>query len=507
MGFGSGNSLGMGIIITIRENVAAIAPKIARAFKNMQRTVSSASAKMNQAFTSMITGLAGLSITVGALVGPFGLALKSSAALSAELSEVAAKARIEKTSDEFKKLEKQTLDLGEATKFTSIEVAKGQRFLAQTGLDTVDILEAMPGLLSLAAAGNLDLARSADIASNILVAMGLEASEMNRVADVLAAASTRANVSVDQLGEAFKFAAPFAQQMNVSLETTSALIGMLGDMGVQGTLAGTAFKNFVAQTAQLDAKKLAEFGLGLSDIQDAAGNMLELPVVFSNIIQRIQGLGSRERVRALTELFGLRGNVAIATQLSKTAKDLKTFSVTLENSAGEANRIAEKMLDNFNGDVIKFRSVLTSTFIIAGRSFEEGLRPIIQAFTVWLKAIKSFIATPFGKWIVRVSAALASLTSVVLTLGFVASVVAPAIFTLMTAFIEILPFILPIIAAFAVLAGSVFIVTRGIQEFNKVLSGAEKRSGFLGFLQKVGGMAKAIVQIFRSYLGCGEMSP
>lgn len=498
MGFGSGD-LGMGVTFTLRNNASRPASQAGRSMTNLERVTQKASVGINMAVGSITSGLIGLTIVAAALLGPFVAATSAAAAFEKQMSEVAAKAQIEKLSDDYARLSEQSLLLGEATKFTAIQVAEGQTFLAQTGLETNQILSAMPGLLDLASAGNLDLARSADIASNILIAMGLEATEMARVADVLAVASVKANVSVEQLGESFKFAAPFANQLGISLEQTAALVGMLGDMGVQGTLAGTSIKNFAARTAALTPEKLKEFNLVMSDISDNAGNLLELDVVFKNVIDKLKGLGDLERVNALTDLFGLRGNVALASAMSESAKDLKTFTLDLENSTGEAKKIAAKMLDNLAGDIIKFRSVVETTMITAGRGLEKGLRPVVQIATEIVKEFKDLIATPFGQWAVKVSGGVAALTVTLLALGFIVGILIPAMKTLMISLLN--PVFLTIAAIVVAIVGSIVLFVKAIREFKKVMEGAEAETGFVGFLQKLGGTVMGLIEIWKTWDG------
>ena len=79
-------------------------------------------------------------------------------------------------------------EMGRTTKFSATQAAQGQKFLAMAGFKTNQIIHSMPGMLDLAAASGMDLGRTADIASNILTGFGMEASDMTRVANVMALA-------------------------------------------------------------------------------------------------------------------------------------------------------------------------------------------------------------------------------------------------------------------------------------------------------------------------------
>ncbi|MGH8817431.1 MAG: phage tail tape measure protein, partial [Achromobacter pestifer] len=109
----------------------------------------------------------------------------------ASMSKVQALARLEKMSAEMQALRKQARDLGAETMFSAGQAADAQGFLAMAGFNPKAILSAMPGMLSLAKAGDTDLAQTADIGSNILTGFNLPADQMGRVGDVLVGAFTR----------------------------------------------------------------------------------------------------------------------------------------------------------------------------------------------------------------------------------------------------------------------------------------------------------------------------
>jgi TP901 family phage tail tape measure protein len=104
--------------------------------------------------------------------------------------------------------------------------------LASAGFDANGIYGAMPGLLDLAASGNIDLASAAEIAAAAFNGFGLTAPEdIQHVADVIAESAARTNASVDSMGYSFKYVAPYSAALNVSMEETAAAIGILSDAG------------------------------------------------------------------------------------------------------------------------------------------------------------------------------------------------------------------------------------------------------------------------------------
>ena len=103
--------------------------------------------------------------------------------------------------------------------------------LGSAGFDANNIYEAMPGLLDLAASGNLELASAAEIAATSVRGFGLTSGDVGHVADVLAESAARTNASVESLGYSFKYVAPYSAALGVTIEETAAAICILSDAG------------------------------------------------------------------------------------------------------------------------------------------------------------------------------------------------------------------------------------------------------------------------------------
>ena len=105
------------------------------------------------------------------------------------------------TGKDFEALSTQAKDLGKSTAFSASEAADAMGFLAMAGFKTSEIVGAMPGVLELAAAAQLDLARAADITSNIMTGYGQTTEDLAHTNNVLVKAMTTANVDLSMLGE------------------------------------------------------------------------------------------------------------------------------------------------------------------------------------------------------------------------------------------------------------------------------------------------------------------
>ncbi len=526
-GGGSGGAIGTGIVYSLYDNFSATADKIQGKWTKLDMITNNATARIQTSMNKMRSGFMAM-IAGAVMLAPIIMGLGKSMDFNATMSEVYAKAQVTSIATQ-RKLADEAMRLGEATKFSAKQAAEGQVFLAQAGFKVNDIMSAMPGVLNLAAAGNLDLARSADIASNVLTAMGLQASEMTRVADALALGASSANVNVEMLGDTFAYAAASARGLGWSLEETTAMAGLLGNIGIQGSAAGTSIMNFNRFLSKLDDSKLAKLNMSMSDIQDSAGNMRSVPLVFAKILDSMKGMGNLQQQQVLGELFGPRGTRAIAgfQAAMNSGMDFTAFVEKLDNASGSAEAIANQMMDNLKGDLTILGSVWETTLIKVGNAVEPLLRPLVQGFSKFLALLGKIANHPIGKWIIRLTAAggalavALGLVVVVTNLANVAAGKAAIAFASMgktqiaaafaskglvaglravtkAAFSAVLS-LAPILIIGMAIAGVVWVLRKAVKSFDEVLAGtAAPAQGFLGFLQKLGGIMRAVAEIWKS---------
>lgn len=261
---------------------------------------------------------------------------------------------------EFSTLRKSAILLGEATKFTAIEVAGLQFEFAKLGFSTKEILQATRATLALAAATDSDLAKSAEIAGSTVRAFGYEADETNRVVDVLAASFNKSALSLDTYAEAIKYVAPIARVMNTGIEETSALLSVLADSGIKGSQAGTALRrifNEISQDGRPFAERLSELaksGLTLADAQDEVGRYAQTALIV----------------------------------LSKNNDKIKELTETYHNVNGEAERTADIMLNNVAGSIDKMNSAWDSLILSLNKS-DGALKNAIDNITTLILLIKT----------------------------------------------------------------------------------------------------------------------
>ena len=315
-----------------------------------------------------------------------------------ESSMARVKALTDATGESFKQLNNLARDLGKTTVFTANQAAQAMGFLAQSGFAVKEIMELLPSVLNLAAAGQLDMANAASIASKIVRGMNIETSEFAGTVDVLAKAFTTSNTNLEELGQALKFVGPVAAAAGISLETTVAALQALADAGFAATIGGTAFRRIAVSLQSTKFAKFFEEG-GLS-IEDMNGKLKDLPELLRLLQKRMETVGSSTQQTAkLFELFGLRGGPGIQILLAKGADALTDMRTKLLDAGGAAQKIAQTQLDTLSGEFRILTSVATEAAISIGESLapmveflSASLRGAIQAFNDSSKSVKTATA-------------------------------------------------------------------------------------------------------------------
>ena len=242
----------------------------------------------------------------------------------------------------FKALQEQALQLGADTQFTAIQAAQSQEMLARAGFKSQEIISAMPGLLSMAAAEGMDLANAADIAASTLRGFNLEADQSGRVADVLAQMSAASNSSIAGLGESMKYVAPVASGLGVSIEETAAMLGVMANAGIKGSQAGTALRSaFTRLSKEPKAVEKALKSLGIAT-RDAQGRMRKMPGLMQELSERMKNMGEADQMEYLTNIFGQEAaSGMLAVMRASVDGTLKEYEMLGHESTGVISKMAE----------------------------------------------------------------------------------------------------------------------------------------------------------------------
>lgn len=285
------------------------------------------------------------------------------------------------TGDELDALEAKAREMGASTTFSASEAADALGYMALAGWDANESMEGLPGVLSLAQAGQMDLAAASDLVTDYLSAFGMEADETTRMVDVLAYAQANANTTVDGLGMAFKNVAANAHAAGMDVETTSAAISMMANQGLKGSEAGTA----LAAVLRDMTAKASDGAIAIGDqtvaIADSQGNYRDFTAILGDVAAATEGMGDQEKSAALMTTFTADSIKGLNLMLNAGADEMASFRDELYNSSGAAETMADVMTDNLTGDIKEFESALEELQLKIYDNLKEPLRDATQFAT------------------------------------------------------------------------------------------------------------------------------
>ncbi|MED4916708.1 phage tail tape measure protein [Geobacillus thermodenitrificans] len=329
--------------------------------------------RMQSVGQSMATSMGAAATAIG---GALGFAVKKSMDFEAQIDRVGAIAGA--TPSELKKLEKASLDLGASTSKSATEVAEGMEIMAAMGYNTNQILAAMPGIIAAAEASGEDMALVADTVSSALNSFGLEAAEAARVADVLAQAANDSAAGIKDMQYTFKYAAPVASQLGISLEQLAAAAEIMANNGIRGEQAGTTLRAALIRLSDPPkeaAATLKELGVR---VKDSSGKMLPFNQIIAQLSKSTEKMGNAQKIAALSTIFGTEAASGMLTVIEAGPEKFDELTKSLENSAGASQEAAQKMKDNLKGSLEELQGAFETAQIIIGNALAPAIEKVAR---------------------------------------------------------------------------------------------------------------------------------
>lgn len=354
-----------------------------------------------------------------ALLG--GAAVKELATFENSMAAVGAVSQA--SGEELDQMSSYARELAATTKFTANDVTDAYHYMALAGWEPIEMMDGLEGVLNLVAASGEDLGTVSDIVTDSLTAMGEEADQSGRFADVFAVTMSKANTNVAQLGDAFKYVAPVAGAMGYEIEDLATALGTMANSGIKGSMAGTALRNILTNMVHpTDAMQAAmdEIGVTLYDdtgkmysmaevmgqlrsgLGNLAGNFLassteaqqlnaeleEGTITEDEYAEAIKGLiaaeyGAEEAHKAelAAMLAGKRGMSGLLAIVGASEEDWNDLSESIYGSKDAAQTMRETMENTLVGQL----TILKSQVAELAMQFGEAMLPSIRSIVGWLK--------------------------------------------------------------------------------------------------------------------------
>ena len=389
------------IAANLKDMASAGLQKIASAGKSLMGKAFTVTAKLKDLVTAPFKGIAKLlanPIVVMATVT--GLSFSAADTINTfkdfQQGMMNVRAISNATDEDFAALTAEAKRLGETTMFSAAQAAGAMENLAMAGWKTRDIISGMPGLLSLAAAGGVDIAVASDVVSSSLAQFKLSADESARVADVLAATATNSKTDVQGLGESLKYAGTMAGALGYSIEDTALALGLMGNAGLDASSAGSTVRMMFARMSKQEgltveesnavAAAMKKVGVSLVDSNGKSKTMLQ---VINDLRTGFAKLSKEEQAATAANLAGAYSMSGLLAIVNASDEKFNELAEAINNSKGAAERMADIKMDSLQGSMYYLQSAAEGVKIAIGERLEPNLRGFIDWLTGKMPAIQN----------------------------------------------------------------------------------------------------------------------
>lgn len=282
------------------------------------------------------------------------------------------------TGDELQKLRDKAEEMGRVTSKSAKQSAEAMGYMALAGWDNKQIIAGIEPILRLSEAATLDLGKASDLVTDSMSAMSMSVEELGFYLDVVAKTQASANTSADQMLEAYVSVGGMFNNLNVPLEESASLIGILANRGIKGSQAGTALNATLINLttgAGKAGKAMKELGL------NAYNNKGEFKGIESTLNELNNALATctAEQKDNYLAMIGGKNNVDTLNALLNGLNDEYTeLKFKVSNASGSLEEMAKIKQDNLKGDLTALSSKMESVAITISKKLEPTIRKIIK---------------------------------------------------------------------------------------------------------------------------------
>ncbi len=502
--------LGFGLAFTLQDNFSQAARNIKNEFAGLAKDATGFQSKMDSAMKGMTSGFS--MMAAGAtMLAPLGYAVNEAANFQAQLKELSAITGV--TGADLDDIGERAMQLtlkfgGDPLKsvdsFKTIlsrlgpDIAKSPLALQAMGDSVETLAKTMRGdTLGAVNALTTGILQYGIDLSNPIEASKAMISQMN----VMAASAQVGSAEVPQIAASLKVAGLEAKSSGLSFEEFNATIQIMGKGTVYGAEAGTALRNVLGKLGESrfipkdTATELRKAGVDVNLLADTTKPLAE----------RLKELGKIQADTALVgKFFGVENKNA-AMLLMQNIPDLEKWTAQVKGTNSATDQAAVIMGD-FNEQMKRGEAAMKVAGISIGNVLLPYAAKLLNVTNGLVEGFANFAKTDIGKGFVGLAGAVG--VSLVgfgsFVVGFNAVKMAmtmaqPAVTWLKTSILGLNAALLPYIGIAAAVGVAVYGLVKAYQSFDDLVNGkAEVATGFMGFLQKVGGLLHFVREGFSS---------
>jgi TP901 family phage tail tape measure protein len=416
------NVISLGVSIELQDRFSKNADNAVAKMNSMNATaikLSRSADKMASSGFSAITASA-------AMLYPMTHAVRQFADHSHNLQQIRATVG-DLSEKQFKALDERIQQVGLNSVFTIQEIGNATKELAKQGMPYDLLIKSIGSINDVAQATGSTIEGTSGLFSNLLSLFPEFKDRTDKMASIMVMGANKSRASVDSLTESFKYMGTTSRQMGMSLESSTALLMRLADVGLKGSIGGTVADNllryYAKATSENFSTKAQQKGLGFlglrpQDFRDEVGNILKIDKALELVGSRLRALpdsAKEEGLASLSAIFGERGKRAFATteQAITLTKSMTGYEQLLRGvDSGYAAAQAKKVTDDIWGDLARLKDAIVVMYIKIVQPLEPALRMITQIATSLVTVLGKMGSTKIGSILIGIGAAGATVLGV-----------------------------------------------------------------------------------------------
>lgn len=417
----SGGLVNVGISMTLQDHFTGPAGNILSSWNSMMQNMSTFQRGLKSAYEDSINQTWGLLREMGNLAA-YSTEIENNTFMTSKI--------IDGTLGHQESMLKLAKEVNLRNPLRLADITSGQKFMAMAGMTAQQIENATEPAAQLAAVFNMDMGGkggTADLMTNIMATFNKEAGQAAEVANILSVATTSANMGLQDLAQSIKYSGSTAKNIGMDINELAAFIGVLGDRGIQGSMAGTNFSQAINQLVKGMNKNpeiLKSIGLTPEDLKDANGNLLSMHEIFVKIAQATKNLNTADKQATMFNLFGQRGMRAAVPILDDINSGVNKYLQILQNINNQPNWLETTISEKMEGPgwIDQLTSAFDNLRETLGSTFKEVLRPLAQNVLIPIIKFVTWISgTGMGKWAAGAFMILTTFKLIRVMLGFSAT--------------------------------------------------------------------------------------
>jgi TP901 family phage tail tape measure protein len=254
--------------------------------------------------------------------------------------------------------------------------------LSKAGLNVAESMDAARGSIMLAAAGQLENARAAEIQANAMNSFALAGGDAMRVADLFSKAANASSAGVEDLAQAFAMGSSTAFAAKLTIEEYTASLVAMANAGIKGSDAGTSVKTMLMSLmAPSDEAAKAMERINLSFF-DGAGKARPFTDVVRDLRKELSGMTEQKQADIMKTIFGTDG-IRAAQIITRLGDGFDDLVGQMDGAKGSASEMATSMNKGLLGAFDALKSSVETLLLAEGEkglpALENTIRGIAEA--------------------------------------------------------------------------------------------------------------------------------